>query len=212
MVTTGEHKPYRVGVVDKSPLVQAGLKQFLSEDARFDLTLVCSNGVEFIDALETTTIDVCIVGWVMASGDGKYILDHLHSPKAKAKTKTGPRVVVFTGAEGGAVPAQAMAHGAAAFVSKSEQPETLLDTLADVAAGRMVFPYMDVRKINDNPLTLLTGRELEVLSSLAAGRNNKEIANEQGVSGNTVKFHIRNIYGKLQVNSRAQAVAVYLRS
>jgi len=202
----GEQKQFRVGVVDKSPLVQAGLKQILSEDNRFELVLTCSGGVEFIDALETVSIDVGIAGWVMADGDGKYILDHLRS------SLTTPKIVVFTGAEGGAVPAQAMAHGAAAFVSKSEQPKMLLDTLADVAGGRMVFPYMDVRKINDNPLSALTGRELEVLSSLSAGRNNKEIAYDQGVSANTVKFHIKNIYGKLQVSSRAQAVALYLRS
>ena len=100
----------------------------------------------------------------------------------------------------------------AAFVSKSEPPEILLDTIAAVAKGRMVFPFLDVKKINDNPLTTLTKRELEIISSVAAGRTNKEIAAEEGVSPNTVKFHIRNLYEKLGVHNRSQAVALYLKS
>ena len=107
---------------------------------------------------------------------------------------------------------QVMAHGAAAFVSKSEQPEYLLDTVAAVAGGRMVFPFLDVRKIHRNPLTTLTRRELEVLSALAAGQTNKQIAAVQGISPNTVKFHVRNLFEKLGVQNRSQAIALYLKS
>ena len=103
-------------------------------------------------------------------------------------------------------------HGGAAFVAKSEQPAVLLETIAAVAAGRMVFPYIDVRTLYDNPLTTLTRRELEVLSDLASGRTNKQIARDLGVSLNTVKFHVRNLFQKLGVNSRSQAIAMHLRS
>jgi two-component system nitrate/nitrite response regulator NarP len=105
-----------------------------------------------------------------------------------------------------------MAHGGAAFVSKSEQPSVLLETIDSVAAGRMVFPYIDVRAVYDNPLTTLTRRELEVLSDLSSGRTNKQIARDLGVSLNTVKFHVRNLFQKLGVNSRSQAIAMYFRS
>ena len=105
-----------------------------------------------------------------------------------------------------------MAHGGAGYVSKSDPPERLLDTVAAVAEGKMVFPYLDVRRIHDNPLTSLTRRELEVLAALAAGRSNKQIAIEQQVSLNTVKFHVKNLYSKLEVRNRAQAVALYLKS
>jgi len=109
------------------------------------------------------------------------------------------------------VPSRAMAHGAAAFVSKSEQPEYLLDTVAAVAAGKMVFPFLDVRAIQQNPIATLTRRELEVLALLAAGQTNKQIATSQGVSPNTVKFHIKNLFEKLSVSNRSQAVALYLK-
>jgi two-component system nitrate/nitrite response regulator NarP len=105
-----------------------------------------------------------------------------------------------------------MAHGGAAFVSKSEQPAVLLDTIEAVSLGRMVFPYIDVRTIYDNPLSTLTRRELEVLSDLSSGRTNKQIARDLGVSLNTVKFHVRNLFQKLDVNSRSQAISLYLRS
>jgi two-component system nitrate/nitrite response regulator NarP len=201
------HKaPIRVGVADKSPLVRAALKHLLAEDGRFELITVCPDGESFLQSIDQVDIDVAVTGWIISPGDGKYILDQLRARPA------APRVVIYTGAEGDTVPVQVMAHGGAAFVSKSEQPEFLLDTMAAVAEGRMVFPFLDVRKIHQNPLAALTRRELEVLSALAAGQTNKEIAAAQGVSPNTVKFHIKNLFEKLGVHNRSQAIALYLKS
>ena len=152
-------------------------------------------------------LDIVVCGWVIPPGNGKFILDKLRN------MDDAPRVVVYTGADGDSVPAAAMAHGAAAFVSKSEEPGYLLDTTAEVAAGRMVFPFVDVRVINRNPLAALTRREMDVLAALATGCTNKEIAAAQGdITLNTVKFHVRNVFEKLGVNNRSQAIALYLRS
>jgi len=198
--------PVRVGVADKSPLIQAALQHLLSEDGRFELVDVVADGDQFLDLVDRVSIDVGVIGWVIAPGDGKFILDQLRG-RASA-----PRVVVYTGAPSKTIAPQVMAHGGAAFVSKSEQPDFLLDTVASVAEGRMVFPFLDVRAIHQNPLSSLTGRELEVLSLLAAGQSNKQIAETQSVSLNTVKFHIRNLFEKLGVHSRSQAIALYLGS
>lgn len=196
----------RVAVADKNPLVQAGLKQILGEDGRFEVVSVCADAATFVATFDDTRPDVAIVGWILPGGGGKFILDHLVGHEG------APRVVVYTGAEGEAVAAQVMAHGGAGYVSKSEPPDHLIATVAEVADGRMVFPYLDVRRIHDNPLAALTRRELEVLSALAAGHTNKQIANDQDVSPNTVKYHIKNLYSKLGVSNRAQAVGLYLRS
>lgn len=196
----------RIGVADKNPLIQAALRQLLSEDGRFELVHVASDCEEFLRNVDDKPVDVGVIGWIIGACDGRFILDHLN------KLKSAPRIIVYTGDANNVVPAQAMRHGGAAFVSKSEQPEVLLDTIEAVASGRMVFPYIDVRTIYDNPLTTLTRRELEVLSDLAAGRTNKQIARDQGVSLNTVKFHVRNLFQKLGVNSRSQAISMYLRS
>ena len=196
----------RVGVADKSPLVQAALTHLFAEDQRFELVDVWADGESLLQSIDQRDLDVVITGWVISPGNGKYILDQLRAHS------NAPRIIVFTGAEGESVPAQVMAHGGAAFVSKSEQPEYLLDTVAAVAEGRMVFPFLDVRKIHRNPLTSLTKRELEVLSALATGQTNKQIAAAHGVSPNTVKFHIKNLFEKLRVTNRSQAIALYLKS
>ncbi len=202
----GKDGKIRVAIADKNPLVQAGLKQILGEDGRFRVVCVSADAAAFIAALEDTPADVAVVGWILPGGGGKFILDHLVGHEG------APRVVIYTGAEGEAVAAQVMAHGGAGYVSKSEPPDHLIATVAEVADGRMVFPYLDVRRIHDNPLAALTRRELEVLSALAAGHTNKQIANDQDASPNTVKYHIKNLYSKLGVSNRAQAVGLYLRS
>ncbi len=196
----------RVGVADKSPLVQAALTHLFAEDQRFELVDVWADGESFLQSIDQCDLDVVVTGWVISPGNGKYILDQLRAHS------NAPRIIVYTGAEGESVPAQVMAHGGAAFVSKSEQPEYLLDTVAAIAEGLMVFPFLDVRKIHRNPLTSLTKRELEVLSALAAGQTNKQIAAAHGVSPNTVKFHIKNLFEKLSVTNRSQAIALYLKS
>lgn len=199
-------KPIRVGIADKSPLMRAALQHLFSADQRFAIVSESENSEAFLARVDEIDMDVAIVGWVIPPGDARFLLDHLQT-MLKA-----PRVVVYTGLEGEAVPMQVMAHGGAAFVSKNEEPQHLLDTIEQVATGRMVFPYLDVRQIHANPLATLTKRELEILSSLAAGRTNKEIAAEKNVSTNTVKYHIRNLFEKLGVSNRGQAIALYLKS
>ncbi|MGD8359141.1 MAG: response regulator, partial [Lysobacterales bacterium] len=132
-------KPVRVGVADKNPLMQAALKQLLSEDGRFVLVHVASDCAEFLRNVAREPVDVGVIGWVIGPCDGRFILDHVNA------LEKPPRIVVYTGDENRMVPAQVMAHGGAAFVSKSEQPSVLLETIDSVAAGRMVFPYIDVR-------------------------------------------------------------------
>jgi len=201
-----QSKPIRVGIADKSPLMRAALKQLFSEDGRVQLVSASECSEDFLKTSETLQMDVVVVGWIIPPGDARFMLDRLQT------RKNSPRVVVYTGFESDTVPLQVMAHGAAAFVSKNEEPKHLLDTITQVAMGRMVFPYLDVSALNANPLTTLTKRELEILASLAAGRTNKEIAAEKAVSTNTVKYHIRNLFEKLGVNNRGQAIALYLKS
>lgn len=196
----------RVGIADKSPLVRAGLRHLFENDERFDLVTICNDGKSLLASLDDRPIDVAISGWIIEPSRGKYILDQLRGrPDA-------PRVIIYTGADDENIPVLAMAHGAAAFVSKREETNYLLDTVASVAAGHMVFPFVDVRLIHLNPLTTLTHREMEVLAAAATGQSTKEIAAAQGVSPNTVKFHLRNVYQKLGVSNRSQAIAIYLKS
>jgi two-component system nitrate/nitrite response regulator NarP len=86
----------------------------------------------------------------------------------------------------------------------------LLDAVASVARGRMSLPYVDLQTLTKDPLGELTARERELLVALANGWTNLQIASRIGISRNTVKYHLKNLYDKLGVSNRAMAVALYM--
>jgi two-component system nitrate/nitrite response regulator NarP len=120
-----------------------------------------------------------------------------------------PRIVIYASSNDPDIPRRAMAAGAAGFCTRDTSPEQLLDIIATVAAGRMVFPFLDVRALKRDPREELTAREKTMLLALARGRTNNELAKELGISINTVKFHLRNLYEKLSFKNRSQAIAFY---
>jgi two-component system nitrate/nitrite response regulator NarP len=97
-------------------------------------------------------------------------------------------------------------------VDRKSPVERLLDTCMDVAAGKMVFPFIDVRGLQSDPIQQLTRREKALLEALANGLANKDLAREFDISTNTVKYHLSNLFEKLGVTSRTQAVAYYFKS
>jgi two-component system nitrate/nitrite response regulator NarP len=200
--------PIRLGLADKNPLVLRGLQSLFGEDRRFELTVSASDGERFLDAVSRFDFDVGIIGWVMANGDGRAVLEALRAREAAPRPL--PRIVVYTGADLEAA-RTAMQLGAAGFLSKSEPPERLLDLVAEVARGRMMFPFLDPRPPAADPRAGLTARERELLEGLAEGLSNEGLARRFGLSPNTVKFHLRNLYEKLGAANRAQAVALLLQ-
>lgn len=197
-----ERKPIGVIVADKNPFVLAGIRQKFAADERFALIATATDGELFVEAVSRFPCDVGIIGWIMPYCDGRTVLK-----KMKDRTD-GPKIVVYTGCIDPNVPREVMSLGGAGFCAKSERPEVLLQIIASVAAGRMVFPFLDVKRLDEDPLQNLTKRERELLAALAKGSSNAELAKQLDISVNTVKFHLRNLYDKLSVRNRAQAVAL----
>ncbi|MBM3951998.1 MAG: response regulator transcription factor [Rhodospirillales bacterium] len=197
--------PIEVVVADKSPLILNALEQIFSGDERFSLVANASDGERFLEAVDRLAFDVGVIGWVMPYLDGAGVL------KAIASRPRAPKIVIYTGDPGPDLPRRAMLLGAAGFCSKREKPEILLSTVQAVAEGRMVFPFMDMSKPQTDPFASLTVRERDLFGSLAQGLTNAQIAKALGVSLNTVKFHLKNLYEKLGVSNRAQAVAYYMK-
>jgi len=73
----------------------------------------------------------------------------------------------------------------------------------------MVFPFLDVRELRADPISTLSRKERALLEALAEGLTNRQLASQLGISANTVKFHLSNIFDKLSVKNRAQAIAFY---
>ena len=195
---------FRIAVADKNPLVLSGLEKLFLEDDRFDLTGTARTGAEFIALAARNVFDIGVVGWEMPGLDGRAILD------AISEFEHNPKVVIYTGVPNPRVIREAMLNGAAGFCAKGDSTEQLIATVASVAQGQMVFPYFDLKKLQDDPWESLTRRELDLLDYLKTGQTNIQIADSLGLSVNTVKFHLKNLFSKLGVKNRAQAIAVSL--
>lgn len=204
MARNGEQAVIDIAIVDKSPIVQSGLRALFEADDRFHVVAVAADGERFMEAVERLSFDVAVIGWEMPYLSGAAVLRAMRG-KADA-----PKIVIYTGSQDLDVPRQAMALGAAGFCHKSDPPERLVETVLAVSAGRMAFPYVDVRELDLNPLAGLTERERQILESLSKGMTNQQLAEDFDISLNTVKFHLKNLYGKMGVDNRAQAVAKYL--
>lgn len=192
-------------LADDHPLLLRGLRQLFDEDERFRVIATASDGERLLDAIERFAVDVVVMGWLMPYLDGEGVLKRLQGRGG------APRVVVYSGLEDPSLPRRVMMLGGAAFCSKRVSPEELRDVVAAVAAGRIVFPY-EAAHGADDPVQALTEREGEILHALAGAHGLAQLAHQLGISPNTLKFHLRNIYQKLGVANRAQAVALYLSS
>jgi len=104
-----------------------------------------------------------------------------------------------------------MQAGAWGCFSADDSPETLLGVLASVASGRASFPFVDFSRLKDDPFEQLTRREHEVLDVLSGGSSNTQISSRLGISENTVKYHLKLIYGKLGVTNRTTAISQYMQ-
>lgn len=196
---------HRIVIADKNPVVRAGLVDFIGRDGRFDVVAAVSSGEEFL-ALCAKEHAACIgiIGWALPDMTGAGVLNALKQQGSRT------RVIVYTGEAGADVLRQAVRLGAWGFISKADDPSVLLDTIATVARNRLCLPYVDLETIHKDPLDVLTLRERELLVALASGWSNLQIAARIGISRNTVKYHLKNLYDKLGVSNRAMAVALYM--
>lgn len=193
-----------VAIVDQNPVVRAGLEALVLKDGRFGVAGVFASGAALLDALSKKSLQIAIVGWALPDMQASEVLERI-------KRETWPtRVIVYTGERGNDVLRLAIKGGAWGFVSKMEEPTVLLEAVVAVARGRLSLPYVDIDLLNHDPLNGLTARERELLAALANGWTNLQIAARTGITRNTVKYHLKNLYDKLGVSNRAMAVAMYM--
>ena len=193
-----------IAIADKNPVVRTGLIDVITRDGRFEVKVAVATGGAFLDAIEAEPADIAIIGWALPDMTGGDVLAELKRRSITART------IVYTGEPGQSVLRRTIEAGAWGFMSKSDEPEVLLEIISTVSHGRVSFPYVDIEAARHDPLDVLTVRERELLTALAAGWTNMQIAARIGISRNTVKYHLKNLYDKLDVNNRAMAVALYM--
>ncbi|MBA2125999.1 DNA-binding response regulator [Hyphomicrobium methylovorum] len=193
-----------VSIVDQNPVVRTGLETLLVRDGRFSVSGIYASGEDLLAALQTKPVEIVIVGWSLPDMTGGDVLTRVR------KEKWRTRIIIYTGERSSEVLRTAIKSGAWGFVAKTEEPQVLLEAVVSVARGRLSLPYVDIDLLNHDPLESLTARERELLAALANGWTNLQIAARTGISRNTVKYHLKNLYDKLGVSNRAMAVALHV--
>ena len=131
----------------------------------------------------------------------------------KIKDKSpNARIIVLSSYEGDVDIQRALEAGAQGYVAKGLVRDELLEIIRSVHAGKRRLPAAVAQTLAEHIADeQISPRELGVLSLMAAGKRNKEIAGELSIAEDTVKMHVRNILSKLQVSDRTEAVTIAIR-
>jgi len=204
----------KVLLVDDQVMVRKGFRLLLEAEEDIHIVGEAEDGADAISQISRTNPDVVLMDVQMPVMDGleatRQIVDR--------KPEISPMVLILTTFEKDEYIFEALRAGASGFLLKNAPPEDLIDAIRIVASGNaLLAPSVTRRIISEfakisfpekykSKLEQLTVREVEVLQLLAKGSTNAEIANALFISEATVKTHISNIFTKLALRDRVQAV------
>jgi DNA-binding NarL/FixJ family response regulator len=186
-----ESRGLRVLVVDDHDVVQWGFRLLLERQSWVERCLAASTGAEAVQVCRKVQPEVALVDMLLGSESGAEVCEEIH------QVSPDTRVLLISGA-GIISPNVARTAGAAGFISKDWSAVDVVRAVRRVSQGHEVFAEAPL----DSPLS---EREQEVLSLIATGSTNKEIAGQLHLSPHTVKEHTSAIYRKLGVRNRAEA-------
>ena len=184
----------RVLVVDDHDVVHWGFRLLLGEQSWVERCVAARNAAEALELTRRYRPHVALVDLFVGEESGADICESIRS------TSPETRVLLISGA-GRISPRAAKAAGASGFVSKDWGAHDVAMAVRMVGLGMTMFPPQA-----EQPSTLLSEREREVLDLIAAGSTNKEIAEQLYLSPHTVKEHTSALYRKLKARNRAEAV------
>ena len=211
LAVNGETPDVGVLLVDDQDLVRSGLRRILRRKDGFTIVAECSDGDEVADAVAAHGPDVVVMDLRMKRVDGIEATSQLAA-------RSGPPVLALTTFNDDELLSGALRAGAAGFVLKDSSAEELIRAVRAVARGdsyldpavtaRVLTTYRQAPAEPAPRVAVgdLTARELDVLTLIAKGRSNAEIADELSISGVTVKSHIGRIFVKLDLRDRAAAI------
>jgi DNA-binding NarL/FixJ family response regulator len=206
MTATRPGAPIRILTVDDHPMLREGIAAVLGSQPDMQIVGEASNGVEAIERFAELCPDVTLMDLQMPELGG---IDALQAIRAR---QPDARVIVLTTYAGDIQALKALKSGAAGYLLKNTLRRELLDAIRTVHAGRR---HITAEIANELALhageDALSERELDVLTVVASGKSNKEVARELSVSEDTVKGHLKVIFVKLGVTDRTQAVTLAMR-
>lgn len=195
----------KVMVVDDHPLMRVGVASIVNASSDMSVVAQTGTGEEAVTLFQKHKPDVTLMDLRLPGMSG------VDAIRAIRKTDSGARFVVLTTYEGDADIHQALEAGAQGYLIKGMPYQTLVDALHRVHRGGRFLPPPVARALASRmPDSDLSAREREVLSLLAGGKSNKDIASLLGITEATVKCHVSAILLRLNVNDRTEAVVTAL--
>jgi DNA-binding NarL/FixJ family response regulator len=199
----------RLVIVDDHPVVRDGLRGMLEGQPDFEVVGEAADGRQAVRQVETLEPDLVLLDLRMPVMDGVTALKAIksHNPQIP--------VLVLTTYDSDADILPAIEAGASGYLLKDSSREDLFNGIRAAVKGETVLaPAVAARLVGRMRAPAeerLSSRELEVLQRVAEGESNLEIAKQLHISQATVKSHLVNIFGKLNVSDRTAAVTVALR-
>lgn len=201
-----QKKIIRIVLADDHPVVLEGLCALLNSTKDMRVVATATDGERLLEAIERFQPDVAGIDLQMPFMDGITCLRRIRQENLPV------RVLIISAFGDVDTLRTAVEEGADGFVLKTASPEVTILAFRQVAIGQMVFPESIRRSFTSHyAFSPLTEREMQVLSLLAEGKSNAEIAVVLHLSENTVKYHLRNLFAKLGINNRTEAAAYYYR-
>jgi DNA-binding NarL/FixJ family response regulator len=188
-------------IVDDHPVVRQGLRALLEVQDGVEVAGEAGDGLTAVSLAASLRPDIVLLDLKLPGMDGIAVLDALRS--------SGLRVLVLTSATQPSAASQAVRAGAAGVLYKDIDPDALVRAIRSVHDGNVLLAREAADSLaHGSRADSLTPREREVLSRIAEGRSNREIARLLHLSEKTVKAHVSAVLAKLGVQDRTQA-AVY---
>lgn len=197
----------RILLADDHPLIREGIGNTLSKSDGLTLAGVATNGHEVAELVAELEPDVLLLDLQMPGPPSLEIIKTLHSEYPNT------RVLVLS-AYDDLVPVQALLRaGVRGYVLKDEAIAVLVQAIRTVEMGGIWFSQAIASQLaKRNSAPEFTQRENDVLTILASGASNERIAQHLAVTERTVRFHLKNIYRKVGVHSRGEAIAWAVRA
>lgn len=216
----GGNKPYEQSVIHNSPkdgdvtaiiaddhaLVRSGIKEILAETGRVDVVAEAENGLEAIAMVRQHKPDLLTLDIAMPYAQGIETFGEVR------RWSPDTRIIVFTGLTAIGLLSELVSAGVDGLFMKRGDPEHFSDGVRLILRGAKVISPDILELLEDREAGVeLTARERQILSLIAMGRSNKEIAERLGVSLKTVDNHRTNLMRKLDVHSVAELLSYALR-
>jgi two-component system NarL family response regulator len=198
--------PIRVLVADDHHVVRSGIAASIGLEDDLAVVAEADSGEQAIEKFRASQPDVVLMDLRLPGING------IEATAALIKEAPGARVIMFTTFEGEEDIYRALQAGARGYLLKSAPREELLRAIRSVAAGERYLPPALAHRLAERMASEeLSPRELEVLQLIGRGRSNKEIGSALGITEDTVKRHITNLFAKLRVLDRTQATTEAIR-